>query len=136
MIERLTKVILQIVEHEENARMTLLEKKPRLVYDQVGRAYGVLTNARTISSKEALNLLSLVRMGVDLEFFPAAVRGVVDELFIASQPAHVQKAAERKLTAEERDVFRADLIRERLKDLARPRIEDAGPSDGGPVELA
>jgi protein arginine kinase len=136
VIERLNKVIIQIVEHEENARMTLLEKKPRLVYDQVGRAYGVLTNARTISSKEALNLLSLVRMGVDLEFFPAATRGVVDELFIVSQPAHIQKAAERKLTAEERDAFRADLIRERLKSVSKPHIEDTRPPNRGQTEVA
>ncbi len=136
VIDRLTKVILQIVEHEENARLTLLEKKPRLVYDQVGRAYGVLTNARTISSKEALNLLSLVRMGVDLEFFPSAVRGTVDELFIASQPAHVQKAAERKLTAEERDIYRADLIREQLKSLQKPQIEGPKSAGGSQTELA
>ncbi len=136
VIERLNKVILQIIEHEENARITLLEKKPRLVYDQVGRAYGVLTNARTVSSKEALNLLSHLRMGIDLELFPAATRGTVDELFIISQPAHVQKSAERKLTAEERDVYRADLIRERLKNVEKPKIEDLGSSNGGQTELA
>lgn len=124
VIERLNKVILQIIEHEENARITLLEKKPRLVYDQVGRAYGALSNAHTMSSKEALNLLSLLRMGVDLNFFPPATRLTVDELFILAQPAHVQKAAERKLTAEERDVFRADLIRQRLRGLPGPNVTE------------
>jgi len=132
VIERLNKVIQQIIEHEENARITLLEKKPRVVYDQVGRAYGILTNAHTVSSKEALNLLSLLRMGVDLELFPTGTRGVVDELFIISQPAHVQKAAERKLTAEERDSFRADLIRRRLQDVSKPKIIETGLSQEGP----
>jgi len=136
VIERLNKVMLQIIEHEENARITLLEKKPRVAYDQVGRAFGILTNAHTVSSKEALNLLSLLRMGIDLELFPAATRGVVDELFIISQPAHIQKAAERKLTAEERDVYRAELIRERLKNVSKPNVEDLGSSDGGRTELA
>jgi protein arginine kinase len=135
VIERLNKVMLQIIEHEENARLSLLEKKPRLVDDQIGRAYGVLTNARTVSSKEALNLLSLLRMGGDLGMLPADVRLAVDELFIVSQPAHVQKAAERKLTAEERDSFRADLIRTRLQDVPKPRMEAAG-AEGGPIELA
>jgi protein arginine kinase len=130
VIDRLNKVILQIIEHEENAREQLLEKKPRLVYDQVGRAYGVLSNAHTVSSKEALNLLSLLRMGVDLELFPANVRPIVDELFVIAQPAHVQKAAERKLTAEERDIFRADLIRQRLKDVAKPIVATAAPPEG------
>ena len=87
VIERLNKVMLQIIEHEENARITLLEKKPRVVYDQVGRAFGILTNAHTVSSKEALNLLSLLRMGIDLELFPAATRGVVDELEVR-EPGH------------------------------------------------
>jgi protein arginine kinase len=128
VIERLNKVILQIIEHEENARANLLEKKPRLVQDQVGRSYGILTNAHTISSKEALNLLSLLRLGVDLNLLPAAARVALDELFIISQPAHVQKTAERKLTAEERDLVRADLIRERLQNLPRPRSESPTPA--------
>ena len=129
VIDRLNKVILQIIEHEENARITLLEKKPKLIYDQIGRAYGILSNAHTISSKEALNLLSLVRMGADLEMFPTAARTMVDELFILSQPAHVQKAAARKLTAEERDAWRAELIRTRLAHIAKPTLGDRPPLD-------
>ncbi len=135
VIERLNKVVLQILDHEENARLSLLEKKPRLVYDQVGRAYGILTNARTMSSKEALNLLSLVRMGVDLGLFPPDTQRVMDELFILTQPAHVQKAVDRKLTAEERDLCRADLIRGRMKDLAQPREDGVEPPTGGQTKI-
>jgi len=131
VIDRLNKVILQIIEHEENARSTLLEKKPRVVYDQVGRAYGVLSHAHAISSKEALNLLSLLRLGVDLDLLPAENRATVDELFMVAQPAHVQRTAERKLTAEERDSYRADLIRDRLKAVPRP----GGEPPAKPTEL-
>jgi protein arginine kinase len=136
VIERLNKVILQIIEHEENARITLLERKSKFVYDQIGRAYGILTNAHTVTSKEALNLLSLLRMGVDLELLSTTARAAVDELFILAQPAHVQKAAERKLSAEERDIFRADLIRERLTQLPKPKIDDSRQDDGGRTEIA
>lgn len=134
VIERLNKVILQIIEHEENARITLLEKKPKLVYDQIGRAYGILSNAHTISSKEALNLLSLVRMGVDLEIFPATARVTVDEMFILSQPAHVQRVAARKLTAEDRDILRAELVRAQLASIPKPNLTDRPAVDGGRVE--
>ncbi len=134
VVERLNKVVLQIVEHEENARITLLEKKPKLVYDQIGRAYGILTNAHTVSSKEALNLLSLVRMGVDLEIFPAMARATVDEMFILSQPAHVQRAAARKLTAEERDILRAELIRTQLATIPKPDLSHRPRGDGGRAE--
>ena len=136
LVERLNKVILQIIEHEENARITLLEKKVNLVYDQVGRAYGVLTNSYTITSKEALNLLSMLRMGVDLELLPATTRGVVDELMVLAQPAHVQKAAERKLTAEERDCMRAELIRQRLSKISRPTMEQGPASKQDETETA
>ncbi len=134
IIERLNKVVLQIIEHEESARLTILEKKPKLIYDQIGRAYGILTNAHTVTSKEALNLLSLLRLGVDLELLPATIRAVVDELFIMAQPAHVQKFAARKLSAEERDILRADLIRGRLAGMPKPKIGVGPPPRDSQIE--
>jgi len=120
IVERLNKVLLQIIEHEENARVMLLEKKPKMVFNHIGRAYGILANAHSISSKETMNLLSLMRLGVDLELFPGVERSLVDELFIITQPAHLQKTYSEKLAAEERDVLRADMLRERLRTVHRP----------------
>ena len=120
IVERLEKVLSQIIEHEENARQTLLEKKKKTVFNHVGRAYGVLANAHSISSKETMNLLSLLRLGIDLGSFPGTERALVDELFLTTQPAHLQKQHADKLSAEERDLIRADMVRERLKDVSRP----------------
>lgn len=120
IVERLEKVLSQIIEHEENARESLLEKKPKVVFNHIGRAYGVLANAHSISSKETMNLLSLMRLGVDVGLFPAVERALVDELFITTQPAHLQKEHSEKLSAEERDLLRADMLRERLKNVSRP----------------
>src|SRR2546422_8794013 len=66
IVERLEKVLAQLIEHEENARGKLLEKKPKMVYNHIGRAYGILANAHSISSKETMNLLSLMRLAVDI----------------------------------------------------------------------
>lgn len=126
IVERLEKVMAQIIEHEENARQTLLEKKPKVVFNHIGRAYGVLANAHSISSKETMNLLSLMRLGVDMELFPGAHRGLIDELFLMTQPAHLQKSLADKLSAEERDLVRADMVRERLKNVSRPVTRPAG----------
>jgi protein arginine kinase len=120
IVERLEKVLSQIIEHEENARATLLEKKAKMVYNHIGRAYGILANAHSISSKETMNLLSLMRLGVDMGVFPGVDRSLVDELFILTQPAHLQKQHSEKLSAEERDLLRADMVRERLKPVSRP----------------
>src|SRR3989441_8193157 len=108
IVERINKVLLQLIEHEENARGTLMEKKPKMVLNHIGRAYGILANAHSISSKETMNLLSLMRLGVDLELFPGVGRSLVDDLFVATQPAHLQKRYSEKLAAEERDLLRAD----------------------------
>jgi len=120
IVERLEKVMSQIIEHEENAQQTLLEKKPKVVFNHIGRAYGILANAHSISSKETMNLLSLLRLGVDLGLFPGTNRALVDELFLTTQPAHLQKQLSDKLSAEERDLVRADMVRDRLKNVGRP----------------
>jgi protein arginine kinase len=131
IVERLEKVLAQIIEHEENARASLLEKKAKMVYNHIGRAYGILANAHSISSKETMNLLSLMRLGVDVGVFPGVDRALVDELFILTQPAHLQKQHSEKLSAEERDLLRADMVRERLKHVSRPVSKPPAPQDGG-----
>ncbi|MEY3275979.1 MAG: hypothetical protein RL153_1245 [Verrucomicrobiota bacterium] len=137
IVEKLNKVVLQIIEHEDNARKSLLAKKPRWVFNHVGRAYGVLCNAHTISSKETLNLLSLIWLGIDVGLLPADTRPLVNELFLVTQPAHLQClfGTQEKMGGDERDVLRADVLRERLASLARPdhRRLDQGPGpDGSP----
>src|SRR6202453_4722543 len=126
IVERLNKVLLQIIEHEENARAMLLEKKPKIVFNHIGRAYGILANAHSITSKETMNLLSLMRLGVDLSEFPGAERALIDELFVITQPAHLQKQCTEKLVAEERDLLRADMLRDRLRHVSRPNPKPSG----------
>src|SRR3989440_704314 len=100
--------------------------------DQIGRAYGVLTYAHAMPSKEALNLLSVIKLGMDLGAFPEHQRLQIDELFIETQPAHLQKNSQQKLNAEERDYLRAQIIRDRLKIFPKPDISkmvrESGPS--------
>lgn len=133
IVERINKVLLQVIEHEENARVGLLEKKAKVVFNHVGRAYGILSHSHTISSKETMNLLSLLRLGVDIGMLPAASRSMVDELLLITQPAHLQTlfTQREKLGADERDILRADVLRERLKGLDRPdhaALGGAGPA--------
>lgn len=131
IVERLEKVLSQIIEHEENARASLIEKKPKIVYNHIGRAYGILANAHSISSKETMNLLSLMRLGVDLELFPGVDRALVEQMFMTTQPAHLQKQHSEKLSAEERDVLRADMVRDALKAVSRPVAKPSAPGSAG-----
>lgn len=121
--EILTKIetVLQgVLRSEINARARLAEDHRTMLNDQVGRAYAVLRHAHILNSKEALNLLSMLRLGADLDLIPACDRGVLDMLLLEIQPAHLQLRAGRELTPEERDVLRAEITRSRLQTLDGP----------------
>lgn len=123
IIERLVKVIEQVIEHEQNARHMLLERRANMLLDQIGRAYGILGHARSIASKEGLNLLSVLKLGADLGIFPESARLAVDELFMTTQPAHLQLGVKQeKLSPEERDTLRADLVRAKVRQIPEPDI--------------
>jgi protein arginine kinase len=134
IISRLNKVIEQIIQHEQNARQTLLQKKSVTLLDNIGRAYGILGHAHSMASKEALNLLSYLKLGVDLGFFPDDQRSVIDELFIETQPAHLQKSTSQKLQSEERDSLRAVIVRGRLEKFPAPNFAKAQEPAAPPAE--
>jgi protein arginine kinase len=80
----------------------------------VSRSYGILGNAQLITSEETLELLSSLRFGVYLEIIKDVDLKLLNELFIFSQPGHIQKLAGKTLEPAERDRARAELIRRRL----------------------
>ncbi len=108
-------VIPQIVKYEREARKDLQRDRTTALDDKIWRALGLLENARAISSEEAMFLFSHLRMGIVLERIKHLDLNAINELFIHSQSAHLQKRSGRKLDGEGRSVARADLIRERLR---------------------
>lgn len=114
IIGNLEQIVTEIIEHEKNARARLMEKKELVVRDHVGRAYGILSNAHILSSKEALDLLSGLRLGVDLGIVRNVARRTVDELMLVTQPGHLQKLEARALKPKDRDRVRAEEVRKRL----------------------
>lgn len=115
IIENINGLIRQIVEQEKQAREALLSKNKPLLEDRINRSLGILKSAHIISSQETTELLSMVRLGCDTGMIKDIDRRRINELFIITQPAHLQKIEDKKLSAQERDVKRAELIRERLK---------------------
>ena len=111
IIEHLEQIVLEVIEHEKNARLRLMDSQELKVNDHIGRAYGILANAVLMNSGEALDLLSALRFGIDLGLLPTIKRRDIDQLFVQIHPAHLQKAAGAVLSSQERDVKRAQLIR-------------------------
>lgn len=137
IIAQIEKVIEGVVRSENMARTKLKEDSPTHLRDQIGRAYAILRHAHILSSKEALNLLSLLRLGADLDIIPDCDRGLLDMLLLEIQPAHLQLQAERELSPEERDIMRAEITRLRLQSIAPPinvNQSETPPPTGGPFQ--
>ena len=115
ILERISSIVKQIIIHEKQSRQVLLDQKQSFLLNQVGRAYGILRHGYMISSEEALNSLSALRLGVDMKMFSSVDIHTVNELFLSVQPSHLQIAEHKELSQEERDTARATLIRETLK---------------------
>lgn len=111
----LTAISQQVIEQERLLRDSLSEQMKYQLEDRIGRAYGILTHARLISSNEALTLLSDVRLGVDMGMIPGINPFALNELVVDIRPAHLQKKAGSDMNAVERDAKRAEVIREKLQ---------------------
>ena len=118
ILTRLGDVIRQLIEHERDTRARLLEKDRALMIDFVGRSYGLLRHAYKLTQEEAMNALSGLRLGVDLGLFRTVDRKLVNELFLAANPAHLAGRFDPTPDPAELDARRADLFRERLRDAA------------------
>ncbi len=124
IVERLHKVVEQIIEQEINSREKMVETEPKRILDRIGRAFGTLLYCHSISSSDCKNLLSMVRLGVELSLFPLDHRSRIGHLFLATEPGHLQIRSSRRRKPEERDVVRATLLRRAVAKLHKPRARD------------
>ena len=108
------KIIPKVVEYERAARDSLARQNANELDDKIWRAFGILSNARRISSEETQVLLSPLRMGIHMQRFDKIDIPALNKLFLHSQPAHLQKLHGKPLDDGERDIVRADFIRSRL----------------------
>ncbi|MFA4943100.1 MAG: ATP--guanido phosphotransferase [Lentisphaeria bacterium] len=114
ILARLQAAAERLVASEEAARERLLREGQVRLLDQVGRAWGILRQARLIETPEAMDNLSLLLLGSELGLFTRLGPDTVRPLFFAVQPGQIQFRAGATLDAAARNRRRADLLRERL----------------------
>ncbi len=112
MVKDLEVHVRKVIEFEKKARRELVKEARTLLEDKIWRAYGLLKNARLFSSKEAMALISTVRMGVGLGIIDDVKLENLNEILIMIQPMHIQRKYGEDLSAENRDKLRADYIRD------------------------
>jgi protein arginine kinase len=114
LVKQVGDVVPVIIDYERQARNFLVRESQETLHDRVSRAYGILRNAQTISSEETMHLLSSVRMGVNLGLIEDLPIPAVNQLFIYTQPAHLQKLRGIELDTADRNIERARYLRRQL----------------------
>lgn len=114
ILESLNGLIRQIIEQEKQTRDATFSKNKAMLEDRISRSFALLKGAHIISSQETIELLSMVRLGCDLGIIENVDRSTINELFIIIQPAHLQKIENKRLSSQERDAKRAQIIRSKI----------------------
>lgn len=117
IIDGVIEISEKLILYEIEARNKLMAEQRSKLEDRIWRAYGILQHSRIITSKEAMQYLSKIRLGVDLSIIKNIDFKLLNRLMILIQPAHLQKLAktEKDLSESERDGFRANLLKNYFK---------------------
>ena len=111
-IENLKNITLQLVAQENQARERLCASID--IQDTISRSLGILRSALVISHDEALKLLSNVRLGIVSGQITDVTTETVDNLMLAVEPATLSVNINKNLSAHDRDIERAKLLRKTL----------------------
>ncbi len=117
ILNQVADIVPAIINYERRARDFLRTENGENLGDRVSRAYGILQSAKTISSEETMHLLSSVRMGVSLGLIKELEIPEINDMFIQTQPAHLQKRSGAALASADRNIERARYLRRQLEQL-------------------
>jgi protein arginine kinase len=125
IVDNLSRVGKQIIDYEKKSRTKLLTESitKTKTEDTIYRAYGLLANARTITYEETINHLSKIRLGIYLGLNLPVDINILNELLLLAQPAHLQEIANKELSSTQRDVLRAEFIRQKLNKTTKNKID-------------
>ena len=117
IINQISRATADITEEEAAARQRLIDEAGDMIEDKIWRAYGILKHARVLTSDEVMNLLSAIRLGRAMKILDGIDIGLINEILLLSQPAHLQKYYGQEMDNNKRDFVRAQMVRDKLRNI-------------------
>ncbi len=111
IISRLEDVVVQVIQKERLARRNLFDNKKIGLEDRIFRSLGILSYARSLTWKEAMQYLSDLKLGTSLGLISTCTLEELRTLMELIQPAKLQQHCGKLMDETERDRQRAELIR-------------------------
>ncbi|MGE5558615.1 MAG: protein arginine kinase [Bacillota bacterium] len=115
IIRNLQALTSQVIAKERSVRELLMRENKAQLEDRLYRSYGILSNARMISTQEAMRYISDVMLGTSLGIIKETRAVQFKELLLLIRPAFLQKVMDRELDAGEQNIYRAAMLRERMQ---------------------
>lgn len=115
IIQNLYVIVEKVIKQEREARK-ILAKDDIALEDLIYRSYGILSNCRKISSEETRELLSNIKLGTDLGILKELTDLQVQKLYLYTKPANLQKYVGEQYEAIERDIKRAEVVKQILNE--------------------
>ena len=115
IINNMKIIVEKIIEQERLARKYLAKHSIELE-DKVYRSFGIISNCKKISSEEAREILSDVKLGTDLGIIKELDDLKVKKLYLYTKPANLQKYLGEVNDNYERDIKRAEVIKNIIKE--------------------
>lgn len=116
ILELVEAIVRMIIDIETESRDEYVRNLSAQLEDKIGRSFGVLAHSRLLSYNEALEHLSLIRLGVVLAIIKTITLEQVNDLFVRIQPAHLYSLSSGRIEkASDYDTYRSELVRETLK---------------------
>lgn len=112
IVEQVKQVTKYIVKQERKAREILKDKIE--VKDDIYRSYGILKNAYIMSKKEAMRLLSNIRMGINMNEIKDINLSNVDKIIKNIGKNTLRKNMKEHFSREQENVKRAEYIRKNI----------------------
>lgn len=110
IIKKITDVIDKMISQERELRNKIFKENRILIEDKIMRSYAVMKYAKIISSKELSDALSYVRLGISQDIIKGLDAKTVNSLMIETRPAHIAYGEENEMTAQMRDIKRAEIV--------------------------
>jgi len=115
IVQNMDVIVRQVVDNERTARKMMLRESPLDLSDRVYRSLGIVERARRMGFSEALELISLVKLGVDMEIIPIDDFNIL-EVGVEIGAAHLKKSLKGEAEEDDIDSERAIHLR-RMLDL-------------------
>lgn len=121
IIKLMSDVVKNIVEAERKARASLFDMNKTALLDKIARSLGILQNCHILSSEEFGELFANLKFGSSIGVLEGLSDEKLSEMFIAVQPATLSLCKDGLTDEGARDLARASLIRDMLKNVTVSR---------------